>query len=110
MIEERQIWKALEAVMDPEIDLNVVDLGLIYDVSLKNNDQVTISMTLTVRGCPMSQTITRDIEKAVLNVPGVKTVNVDVVWDPPWNPRMISLEGQKKLGRNSGAMKAWEKY
>ena len=110
MIEERQIWKALEGVMDPEIDLNVVDLGLIYDVSLKNDDQVNIAMTLTVRGCPMSQTITRDIEKAVLNVPGVKIVNVDVVWDPPWNPRMISLEGQKKLGRNSGAVKAWEKY
>jgi len=110
MIEEPQIWKAMEGVMDPEIDLNVVDLGLIYDVSLKNDNQVHISMTLTVRGCPMSQTITRDIEKAVLEVAGVKAVTVEVVWDPPWNPRMISLEGQKKLGRNSGAVKAWEKY
>jgi metal-sulfur cluster biosynthetic enzyme len=110
MVDEQQIWKALEGVMDPEIDLNVVDLGLIYNVSVKDNDQVHISMTLTVRGCPMSQTITRDIEKAVLNVPRVKTVTVDLVWDPPWNPRMMSLEGQKKLGRDSGAVKAWEKY
>jgi metal-sulfur cluster biosynthetic enzyme len=110
MVDEQQIWKALEGVMDPEIDLNVVDLGLIYNVSVKDNDQVHISMTLTVRGCPMSQTITNDIEKAVLNIPGVKTVTVDLVWDPPWNPRMMSLEGQKKLGRDSGAVKAWEKY
>ena len=88
----------------------MVDLGLIYDVSNQGNDHIHISMTLTIQGCPMSQTLTRDVEKAVLNLPGVKSVTVDLVWDPPWNPRMISLEGQKKLGQSPGAMKAWEKY
>jgi metal-sulfur cluster biosynthetic enzyme len=110
MVEEKTIWKTLETVMDPEIDLNVVDLGLIYDVSVTEGGKVHITMTLTTKGCPLSQTLTTDIEKAVSRLPGVTSVKVDIVWDPPWNPRMMSLEAQKKIGKLAGALKAWEKY
>jgi metal-sulfur cluster biosynthetic enzyme len=110
MIDEEEIWKTLENVMDPEIDLNVVELGLIYDVSIAESGVVDVVMTLTTKGCPLSQTLTKDIEKAVTNLPDVTAVKVDVVWDPPWNPRMMSLEAQKKMGKQSGALKAWEKY
>lgn len=110
MIESDRIWKALEEVMDPEVDLSVVDLGLIYDVTVTDNNHVHVAMTLTTKGCPMSQTLTKNVEKAVSEVSGVTAATVELVWDPPWNPRMISREGQERLGRNTGAVKGWEKY
>ena len=110
MIDTQQIWKALEEVMDPEVDLSVVDLGLIYDVSVADDNHIQVAMTLTTKGCPMSQTLTKDVEKAALEVSGVTAATVELVWDPPWNPRMISREGQERLGRNTGAVKGWEKY
>ena len=110
MIEEKQVWQTLEKVMDPEVDLSVVDLGLIYDVSFSQSGHVDVTMTLTTKGCPMSQTITKSVEEAVSQLPGITSVNVHLIWDPPWNPRMISLDGQKKLGKDPGAVKVWEKY
>jgi metal-sulfur cluster biosynthetic enzyme len=110
MIEEKQVWKALEKVMDPEVPLSVVDLGLIYDVAIADKGIVHVAMTLTTKGCPMSQTLTKSVQEAVSKLPGVTSTTVDLIWDPPWNPRMISLEGQKKLGKAPGAVKVWEKY
>jgi len=110
MVTDKQVWKALESVMDPEIDLNVVDLGLVYDVSVADAGEVSVTMTLTTKGCPMSQTLTRSVEKALSKLPGVASVRVNLVWDPPWNPRMMSLEGQRKMGKEPGAVKLWEKY
>ena len=110
MIDEKSVWEALGNVMDPEIDLNVVELGLIYNISVTEGGKVNVTMSLTTKGCPLSQTLTKDIEKAVSDLSGVTSVAVDIVWDPPWNPRMMSLEAQKKMGKQAGALKAWEKY
>ncbi len=110
MIDTQQVWRALEEVMDPEVDLSVVDLGLIYDVSIADGNHVRVAMTLTTKGCPMSQTLIKDVEKTALGVSGVTAATVELVWDPPWNRRMISREGQEKLGRNISAVKGWEKY
>ena len=110
MIDDLQIWKTLEKVMDPEIDISLVDLGIIYDVSVNKDNHVLVTMTLTKKGCPMSQTMTKSVETAVAQIPGVTSVTVELVWDPPWNPRMMSLDGQKRLGKHPGAKKIWEKH
>jgi len=82
---------------EPEIPLNVVDLGLIYGVEVEDGD-VNIDMTLTAQGCPSHVEIGRDIKRTVESMPGVNTCKVNVVWDPPWTPHRISLEGRQKLG------------
>ncbi len=92
-----QVKIALKDCYDPEIPLNVLDLGLIYDVRLDDGD-VEIDMTLTAPGCPMHTHISRDIEEKVKRVEGVKDVKVNMVWDPPWTPERISEEGKKVLG------------
>lgn len=92
------VWEKLRNCYDPEIPLNVVDLGLIYDVQIDNDADVTIEMTLTAQGCPSHTEISRDIRQTVLSTPGVNTCKVNVVWDPPWTPQRISQEGRQKLG------------
>jgi len=94
---EEQILEALKVVKDPEIPINVVDLGLIYGVKVNPNGIVDIDMTLTAIGCPVQDMIKADAELAVMRVPGVKGVNVDFVWSPPWTPAKMSEEGKKQL-------------
>jgi len=94
---EEQILEALKVVKDPEIPINVVDLGLIYGVKINPNGIVDIDMTLTAIGCPVQDMIKADAELAVMRVPGVKGVNVDFVWSPPWTPAKMSEEGKKQL-------------
>lgn len=91
------IWERLRYCYDPEIPLNIVDLGLIYNVEVEEGD-VRVEMTLTAQGCPSHTEISRDVKQTVLAVPGVNTADVRVVWDPPWSPERISPEGRKKLG------------
>lgn len=91
------IWERLRFCYDPEIPLNIVDLGLIYKVEL-DEGKVQVEMTLTAQGCPSHTEISRDVKMALLNVPGVTDVDVRVVWDPPWGPQRITPEGRKKLG------------
>jgi metal-sulfur cluster biosynthetic enzyme len=91
------IMERLRYCYDPEIPLNIVDLGLIYKVDVNEGD-VEVEMTLTAQGCPSHTEISRDVKMTILNMPGVNTVKVDVVWDPPWNPSRISEEGRQKLG------------
>ncbi len=98
MIEESQIWNALAQVIDPEIDCNIVDLGLVYDVVL-SAAKVTVKMTLTTPGCPMSQSIAQGVHWALLGVAGVEEAEVEIVWDPPWQPSMMSEAGRGILGR-----------
>ena len=88
---------ALKEVYDPEIPVNVVDLGLIYDVDI-NDDNVNIVMTLTAPGCGMGPYIAQQAEWAVAEVEGVKDVSVDITFDPPWNPDLITEDGKMTLG------------
>ena len=94
---EEQILEALKVVKDPEIPINVVDLGLIYGVKVNPNGIVDVDMTLTAIGCPVQDMIKADAELAVMRVPGVKGVNVDFVWSPPWTPAKMSEEGKKQM-------------
>ncbi|MBZ5631104.1 MAG: metal-sulfur cluster assembly factor [Acidobacteriia bacterium] len=92
------IMERLRNCYDPEIPLNIVDLGLIYNVQVENEGDVTVDMTLTAQGCPSHTEISRDVRTTLLSTPGVNTCKVNVVWDPPWTPDRISSEGRQKLG------------
>ena len=87
---------ALKNVMDPELPVSIVDLGLIYNVETADNN-IDIKMSLTTPGCSMGSAITRQVEN-VLYALGAKTVLVEIIWDPPWNPNMMSEEAKNKLG------------
>lgn len=97
-----RVWDALKTCYDPEIPLNIVDLGLIYDLKSEKIDDngysVEVKMTLTAQGCGMGATIAGDAEAKISRLPGVKKAFVEVVWDPPWNSGMISESGKKILG------------
>jgi probable FeS assembly SUF system protein SufT len=100
---EDKIWTALRKVYDPEIPVNIVDLGLVYSMDLKqdpNTDQyyVAVDMTLTAPGCGMGPAIAQDAKYKVEQVPGVTEAEVNIVWDPPWHQDMISEEGKMELG------------
>lgn len=92
-----QILEALKVVNDPEIPVNVVDLGLIYDVRINDDAVVDIDMTLTSMGCPVQDMIEADAELAAMKVEGVKRVNVEFVWSPPWSPQKMSDDGKKQM-------------
>ena len=101
---EEAIWNQLKTVFDPEIPVNIVDLGLVYSLKvepLENSTDrhcVTVAMTLTAPGCGMGPVIAEDARNRVLTIPGVNEAKVDIVWDPPWTQTMISEEGKMKLG------------
>ena len=93
---QEEVIRAIKQVYDPEIPVNVYDLGLIYKVDL-NQDQVNVQMTLTTQSCPSAQQLPDMIRTRLSALPNVKDVNVQVVWEPQWNPSMISAEGKKIL-------------
>ncbi len=93
-----KIYGALKNCYDPEMPVNIVDLGLIYDVQIKEGGRVDVKMTLTTQGCSMGASISRDAEAKVLGLEGVEKAHVEIVWDPPWTQNMISEAGRKKLG------------
>ena len=98
---EAAVWSQLRTVYDPEIPVNIVDLGLVYDCQLleeENKTNVEIKMTLTAPGCGMGPTIAADAQSKILTIEEIDNANVDLVWDPPWNQDMISEEGKMKLG------------
>ncbi len=97
MIQNSTILEALKKVIDPELGLNIVDLGLIYDVQVEGG-AVEVTMTLTTPGCPLHMAIARGAETAVRNLPGVASATVHVVWDPPWTPERMSPEARAHLG------------
>ena len=88
---------ALRDVIDPELGVNVVDLGLVYGIEIDGR-HVTVRMTLTTPGCPLHGTITREADMRVGRVRGVRTVDVQLVWDPPWTPERLTDEGKRQLG------------
>ncbi len=97
MATETEIYGALREVYDPEIGINVVDLGLIYGVDVQG-DKVDVEMTLTTPGCPMHRAMGQWVGKAVEALPGVKDVHVRIVWEPRWTPERLSPEAKKQLG------------
>ena len=97
MVSKEDVMKVLKECYDPEIGISLVDLGLIYDVEVKK-DKVKIKMTLTTPGCPMHALMTEDVRHKVKALKGVKEVNVELVWDPPWTPDRMSKEAKKTLG------------
>jgi probable FeS assembly SUF system protein SufT len=101
-VNEAMVWEQLKEVYDPEIPINVVDLGLIYDLRVNplptGESKICVQMTLTAPGCGMGPSIARDAQQRIEALPGVAEAEVRVVWDPPWTPNMISPEGRKKMG------------
>lgn len=97
MISEATILEALRKVYDPEIPVNLVDLGLIYS-TIVDGDSVKIKMTLTATGCPMHSVISQNVKTAVDAIEGVSQTSVEIVWEPRWTPEMISPEGRVALG------------
>lgn len=99
MIVEREIIRALKEIIDPELNINIVDLGLIYDLGVDQTEgRVEITMTLTTPGCPLSFVFREWIPSAVKKVDGVCDVVINLVWDPPWSPDMISDDQKEELG------------
>ena len=94
---QETILEALKVVRDPEIPVNVVDLGLIYNVDIKDEGHVDIEMTLTSMGCPVQDMIQADAELAAMKVEGVESVSVEFVWSPPWSPDKMSEDGKKQM-------------
>ena len=97
IVDEATIRQALSQVVDPEIDCNIVDLGLVYNIAI-DGTKVTVTMTLTTPGCPMHESIAGGVKCALLNLEGVEDVEVNVVWDPPWTPARMSDDGRKRAG------------
>jgi len=99
---EDAVWTALKGCFDPEIPVNIVDLGLIYDLVVEptsdGKNRVDVKMTLTAPGCGMGPVIANDAKSKIESLPAVEEANVVIVWDPVWSPQMITAEGRKILG------------
>ena len=98
MVTEAQVMEALKDCYDPEIPVNIVDLGLVYEVAIENDADVKVKMTLTTRGCHMGGSIAGEAQARLMALPGVKTAQVDIVWEPPWTPERLSADAKKRLG------------
>ena len=99
---EAMVWEQLKTCYDPEIPVNIVDLGLVYGMEVTpqsdGTSKVDVKMTLTAQGCGMGASIAFDAKGKLMTIAGVSEANVDLVWDPPWNPQMIAPEAREKLG------------
>lgn len=97
MVTKEQVYEVLHECFDPEIPVNIVDLGLVYDVQV-DGETVAVKMTLTAPGCGMGAMIANDARQKILTLDDVVEATVDLVWDPPWDPSRISEEARGKLG------------
>jgi metal-sulfur cluster biosynthetic enzyme len=98
LVSEGAVWEVMREVYDPELGVNVVDLGLVYDVDVQGG-RVEVTMTLTTPGCPLHDTLTEAVDSTIrFFIPGVEEVVVNLVWEPPWNPDMITDQGREELG------------
>jgi FeS assembly SUF system protein len=95
---EMAIVEALKTVFDPEIPVNIYEMGLIYDIDLQDEGAVKLKMTLTSPGCPVAGTLPGEVQAKVQGVPGVGAVDVELVWEPTWNPSMMSEAARLELG------------
>jgi len=97
MVDSQKIKDKLRECYDPEIPINIVDLGLVYGIEV-DGDAVKVRMTLTAPGCPLAGSITEDVRRKLLEIDGVRKAEVELVWDPPWSPERISEETKETLG------------
>jgi probable FeS assembly SUF system protein SufT len=101
-VDEKLVWDTLKTCFDPEIPVNIVDLGLVYDMHIEptpsGNSHVKVKMTLTAPGCGMGTVIASDAQQKLLYLPGIGEASVEIVWDPPWHQSMITAEGRRILG------------
>lgn len=97
-VTQEEVYSALRKCMDPEIPVNVVDLGLIYGVKVNEENNIDIEMTMTTRGCPLHDTLVSDVKRYVGKINGVAGVNVSIVWDPPWSVDKIEPTVRDQLG------------
>lgn len=97
MANQEDITNALRTVIDPEIGLNIVDLGLIYEIQI-NEGKANVKMTLTTPGCPMHATISQEVKEKVESLNGINEAIVQIVWDPPWTMERMSDEAKKEMG------------
>ena len=101
LVREDEVRNSLKQCMDPEVPLSIVDMGLIYGIDISENNDVNIKMTMTTQGCPLHETMVDDVKRYTKKVSGVNSVNVDIVWDPPWTMDKMSDEAKammKKMG------------
>jgi metal-sulfur cluster biosynthetic enzyme len=96
-LDEAAVLLHLRQVIDPEIDCNIVDLGLIYGIQIQGS-KIFVQMTLTTPGCPMHESIAWGVKTALLNIEGIDDAQVDIVWDPPWHPSMMTDYGRERVG------------
>ena len=96
-VSRERVMDMLYNCYDPEIPVNIVDLGLIYDVQV-NEDLVNVKMTLTSPGCPAPTELAGEVQRQLLTLEGVREVNVEIVWEPPWDPSRMSSAARQKLG------------
>ena len=97
VIDENIIRETLRQVVDPELDCNILDLGLVYGIAI-DGAKITVTMTLTTPGCPMHESIAWGVKTALLNLEGVDDVEVNIVWDPPWTPARMTDHGRERTG------------
>ncbi|MEN3044046.1 MAG: iron-sulfur cluster assembly protein [Candidatus Hydrothermales bacterium] len=97
MISKEKVLEKMKNVYDPEIPVNVVDLGLVYDIKIEDEGKINILMTLTAPGCPIYGYIAEQVKKEVKTLIGVKEVNVEFTFDPPWTPEKMTEEGKEAL-------------
>jgi FeS assembly SUF system protein len=95
---QADVVEALKSIYDPEIPVDIYELGLIYDVDISEDGDATIAMTLTTPHCPVAESLPNEVELRVLSVPGIRDAVVNLVWDPPWDPSKMSDEARLELG------------
>jgi metal-sulfur cluster biosynthetic enzyme len=98
LITKDQVYLQLKKCMDPEIPVNIVDLGLVYEIEINKEKDVDIKMTMTTRGCPLHNTMVNDVKKYVSKINGVGNINVEIVWDPPWSIDKMDPKAREMLG------------
>lgn len=98
MPSEEEVKEALKTVYDPEIGVNIVDLGLVYGIEVQDEGLIEINLTLTSPGCPLSHVIGAQVREALDGMPGITDVKLNLVWTPPWNPTMMSEDAKMELG------------
>ena len=94
---KEKIIEEIRKIYDPEIPVNIYELGLIYDIKVENNDTAKVKMTLTSPNCPVAESLPKEVEDSIMQVEGIEKVDLDLVWEPPWNKDMMSEAAKLEL-------------